>query len=69
MTHNVKENKEYFSDYYHKTNRPYQCECGAVITYNTRYHHLRTKKHEQLIGFINTIKEKDLLLQGNLNTI
>ena len=64
MIYNVKENaNEYFNEYYHKTNRPYQCECGSVITYNTRYHHLKTKKHLQLINYINTIKEKEMIIQ------
>lgn len=63
-TVNVKDNEAYFREYYHKTNEPYQCECGCKITLHTKNRHQKTKKHLDLIEFrkaqdeLRALKEK-----------
>ena len=51
ITVNVKENKNYFAEYYHKTNEDCICECGSKILLHTKRKHLMTKKHKDIMEF------------------
>jgi hypothetical protein len=57
LTHNVKENKQYFLDYYHKTNEDIICECGSHVKSHSKLKHLKSKKHIQVMELINKIKD------------
>jgi hypothetical protein len=57
ITANVKENKEYFNEYYHKTNKEITCECGCKYLAHSKRKHLTTKKHLDLME-TKTIKEE-----------
>lgn len=61
ITANVKDNKEYFIEYYHKTNKESICECGCKYMSRSKSKHLKTKKHLDLIEFINNKKELESL--------
>ncbi len=43
LTHNAKENKQYFVDYYHKTQQDIVCECGAHCKLHSKLKHLKSK--------------------------
>jgi hypothetical protein len=60
-TVNVKENKNYFNEYYHKTNMEYICECGCKYLLHSKRRHLMTKKHLDLMQFKNVQDELNKL--------
>jgi hypothetical protein len=60
LTHNAKNNKQYFLDYYHKTNEDIICECGAHFKSHSKLKHLKSKKHIQVMELINKLKEKEM---------
>jgi hypothetical protein len=70
LTHNAKNNKQYFVDYYHKTQEDVICECGSHIKLHSKLRHLNTKKHIQIIELINknNIIHNLLKNQDNLTT-
>lgn len=41
--------KEYFTDYYHRTNKNIICECGVEISIKRRASHYRTQLHNNLL--------------------
>lgn len=43
------DDKKYFVEYYHKTNRNIICECGVEISVKRRAVHYRTRLHNQLM--------------------
>lgn len=57
ITVNVKENKSYFAEYYHKTNMEHICECGCKYLLHSKRRHLMSKKHQDLMQFKNTQQE------------
>jgi hypothetical protein len=61
ITANVKENKSYFAEYYHKTNETHICECGCTYLLHSKRKHLVTKKHQDLIKFRETQAELENL--------
>ncbi len=46
---NVKENPEYFNEFYHKNNKLVKCECGLPIMSMGMNKHLKTKKHKNFM--------------------
>lgn len=66
VTSNVKENPNYFNEYYHSNNKECTCECGNNYFYFSRHRHMLSKKHLNLIKFkklqeeIDALKAKDL---------
>lgn len=59
LTHDCKNNKKYFKDYFDKTNIDYVCECGITIKYYSIRKHILTEKHKHIM------KLKDLEKQIN----
>lgn len=57
LTEDVKNNKDYFKNYYHKTNEDFVCECGTCVKIHSLRKHLVSKKHIYFTKFINNIKE------------
>jgi hypothetical protein len=49
ITSNVKENKDYFRNYYHETNEEFICECGCKCKLHSKRRHLLSQKHIQLM--------------------
>lgn len=45
---NVKQNNNYFTEYYHLQNKTIVCECGLPIKSMGLYHHKKTLKHKYL---------------------
>ena len=45
----VKNNKQYFKDYYHPTNKEVLCECGQHVKSKTMYKHKMSSKHEYIM--------------------
>ncbi len=66
LTHNAKENKQYFVDYYHKTQQDIVCECGAHCKLHSKLKHLKSKKNIQVIELMNKLKNKEILIQNLL---
>lgn len=51
VTIDVKNNhKQYFREYYHKSNADHYCICGQYVKLNSLRKHLLTKKHEYLVN-------------------
>ena len=46
----ITDDKKYFTDYYHRTNRNIICECGLEISIKRRSAHYRTRVHNQLMN-------------------
>jgi hypothetical protein len=58
LTMDVKNNKDYFKNYYHKTNEDLICDkCGACVKIHSLRRHLLSKKHIYVSQLINNIKE------------
>ena len=49
ITENIKENKDYFKEYYHKNNSDITCECGQFIKLRSLYQHKKSKKHQYIM--------------------
>lgn len=64
ITANVKENPEYFNEYYHSTNKQYTCDCGTNYLIHSKRRHLLSKKHLVLMNFKNVQAELDLLKEA-----
>ena len=60
-TKDVKNNPSYFRDYYNQTKRKIRCECGHIINHFSKLKHLKSKKHFEIMNFIN--------LQNNTSTL
>ena len=58
ITVNVKENEEYFKNYYHNTKADYTCQCGALINNHSLRKHLLTQKHIRIIELLNQIQSQ-----------
>lgn len=50
LTCDVKNNKEYFNEYYHEHNFDMICSCGQNIKSRGLYSHKKTKKHIYLMS-------------------
>jgi len=51
--------KKYFRDYYRKkSSRSERCECGCMINHANKSKHLLTKKHNQLMSYLESLNEK-----------
>jgi hypothetical protein len=61
ITSNVKENPEYFNEYYHNTNKEQLCECGCKYLFHSRRRHMLSKKHLNLIEFKKVREELESL--------
>jgi hypothetical protein len=61
ITKDIKNNKEYFNEYYREHNHDIFCECGQFIKSMCIYKHKKTKKHNILME--KKLKEK---LEENL---
>jgi hypothetical protein len=68
-TVNVKENKNYFNEYYHKTNELHTCECGCTYLLHSKRKHLVTKKHIDLMKFRETQAELEKLKSDGVCSI
>ena len=51
ITVNVKENPNYFNEYYHMKNKECTCECGNSYLYYSKHRHMKSKKHITLMKF------------------
>ena len=47
-TVNVKENPEYFNDYYKRTNHLVKCSCGQDVFSRSMRNHLQSVRHAKL---------------------
>lgn len=61
VTADVKNNKGYFAEYYHKTNSEYTCICGCKYKLHSKRRHLLSKKHLDLIEFLKVKAELEQL--------
>lgn len=61
ITANVKENPEYFNEYYHSTNKEHTCECGCNYLFHSKRRHMLSKKHLTLMEFKKVQAELDSL--------
>ena len=50
ITKDVKNNKEYFNDYYREHNHDIRCECGQYVKYMSLCKHKKSKKHSYLMN-------------------
>lgn len=64
ITANVKDNKEYFNEYYHSTNKQHICDCGTNYLIHSKRRHLLSKKHQVLMEFKNVRAELDSLKEA-----
>ena len=53
---NIKEDKEYFKNYYHNTKEDVICDCGCIINNHSLNKHLKTKKHTNNLVKRNLLK-------------
>jgi hypothetical protein len=65
-TVNVKENKNYFAEYYHKTNEDHVCECGCKYLLHSKRKHLMSVKHITLMQFKNVQEELNKLKEVSI---
>lgn len=62
LIYNVKENKnEYMKKYFQDNKEMTTCECGCTIDKYSMRRHLLSKKHIQVMEYINKIKELENL--------
>jgi len=61
ITVNVKDNKNYFNEYYHSHNKECICECGTSYLYYSKSRHLLSKKHQNLLELKKVQTELDYL--------
>jgi hypothetical protein len=59
-THEVRDNKAYFTEYYHKKNTHIICECGLTITSFYKNKHKKQKIHNYLMENIRLREEAKL---------
>ncbi len=60
-TVNVKENRHYFAEYYHKTNKEHVCECGCKYLLHSKRRHMLSKKHIEIMEILKLRAEADEL--------
>lgn len=60
-TVNVKENPNYFNEYYHSHNKECICECGSSYLYYSKHRHLLSKKHHNMLELKKVQTELDTL--------
>lgn len=61
LTMDVKNDKEYFKKYYHKTNEDYKCEeCGALFKLHSKRRHLMSQKHIYMSELLRNLKSSEI---------
>lgn len=56
-TVNVKDNKNYYNEYYHKTNKLVKCTCGQDIFSRSLRVHQKSKRHGKLTELLKDRKD------------
>ena len=62
LTYDAKNNKQYFVDYYHKTQEDIVCECGCSIRRSDISKHKKTKKHIKLMNQLNNNTNNEVVV-------
>jgi len=52
LTVNVKENKNYYNEYYHRTNKLVKCTCGQDIFSRSLRVHQKSRRHSKLTDLL-----------------
>lgn len=55
---NIKEDANYYKNYYHETKKDYVCECGAFINNHSKTKHFKTKKHFHVLASLAILNNK-----------
>jgi hypothetical protein len=51
--------KEYYTDYYQKTCKPFKCSCGKEVNFRNKAKHYKSKHHVEFTALLEELNNKN----------